>query len=104
MSRLDDILHSLAIELGVTWPGESNPETAMAEKAFDPPLHIAPNLTVSTLDAAASVVRRRMVAGDPQDESVLRRLEGAGAVNEVAEAANAFREWAETKQILLPPK
>jgi hypothetical protein len=78
----------------------------MSDFVIDPPVHLRahPEVAVRSLDDAAAVVRQ--YARDPLDskaESVLHRLEGATGMAQEAEAALAFRAWAESEGILLIP-
>jgi hypothetical protein len=77
----------------------------MSDFAIDPPVHLRePHQAIRSLDAAAGVVRR--YARDHLNttaESVLHRLEGAVTLSQAADAANAFRSWAQQQGVLLVP-
>ena len=65
----------------------------MSEFLFDPPLRLAGDVTVRTLDDKTA--RQPMIR-----DGVLRRLEGASTLEEERNAANAFRAWIEEEGIL----
>jgi hypothetical protein len=73
----------------------------MSEFLFDPPLGLAGDVTVRTLDDAAAFTRNYKTARQPIiRDGVLRRLEGASGLEEERNAANAFRAWIEEEDIL----
>jgi hypothetical protein len=69
---------------------------------FAPPLRLAPDIVVFTLDDAAAFVRSYQGSRRPaMQDSVLRRLERADSDREQKDAADAFRGWAETEGVLV---
>jgi hypothetical protein len=73
----------------------------MSEFVFEPPLPLAGNVTVRTLDDAAAFTRNCKTARQPMvREGVLRRLQAASSLGEERNAANAFRGWVEEEGIL----
>jgi hypothetical protein len=74
----------------------------MTEYKFDPPLTLAGNIVVVTLEDAAAFVRGYKVSKRPvMQDGVLRRLERADSEHQQNEAAAAFRGWAEAEGILV---
>jgi hypothetical protein len=74
----------------------------MSEFVFDPPLRLAGNVAVRTLDDAAAFTRNSEAARRPMvRDGVLRRLEAASGFEQERDAANAFRAWIEAEGILL---
>jgi hypothetical protein len=72
----------------------------MSEFVFDPPLRLAGNVTVRTLDDAATFIRNYKTSRQPMvRDGVLRRLEAASSLEEERNAANAFRAWVEEEGI-----
>jgi hypothetical protein len=72
----------------------------MSEFVFDPPLRLAGDVTVRTLDDAAAFTRTYKTAQQPMvRDGVLHRLEGASSPEEERNAANAFRAWVEEEGI-----
>ena len=75
----------------------------MSEFLFDPPLRLAGDVTVRTLDDAAAFTRNYKTARQPViRDGVLRRLEGASTLEEERNGANAFRAWVEEEGIPTP--
>jgi hypothetical protein len=74
----------------------------MSEFVFDPPLRLAGNVTVRTLDDAATFTRNYKTFRQPMvQDGVLHRLEAASSREEERNAANAFRAWVEEEGFLL---
>ena len=74
----------------------------MTEYKFDPPLTLAGNIVVVTLEDAAACVRGYKVSNRPvMQDGVLRRLERADSEHQQNEAAAAFRGWAEAEGVLI---
>jgi hypothetical protein len=73
----------------------------MREYRFDPPLTLKNGTVVRSLDDAAAIARTYKYARRPVlQESVLRRLEGAGSALQQSHAALSFRAWAELEGLL----
>ena len=74
----------------------------MSEFVFDPPLRLAGNVTVRTLDDAAAFTRNYKTSRQPMvQDGILHRLEAASSQEQERNAANAFRAWVEEEGILL---
>ena len=73
----------------------------MSEFVFEPPLRLAGNVAVLTLDDAAAYTRHYEAARWPMlRDGVLHRLEAATGLEEERNAANAFRAWVAQEGIL----
>jgi hypothetical protein len=73
----------------------------MSEFVFDPPLRLAGNVTVRTLDDAATFTRNYKTSRQPMvHDGVFHRLEAATGLEEERNAANAFRAWIEEEGIV----
>jgi hypothetical protein len=73
----------------------------MTEYVFNPPLRLAGDVTVRTLDDAAEFVRTYVGSKYPiLRDGVLHSLEGASGEERGRDAANDFRAWAEAEGLL----
>jgi hypothetical protein len=69
--------------------------------ALKPPLLLKRGCVVRTLDDAAEYARTDRIARDAlRRDGVVHRLEGAHTADQMADAANAFRAWAEGEGLL----
>ena len=73
----------------------------MAEYVFNPPLRLAREVSVRTLDDAAEYVRTYVGSKHPTwRDGVLHELEGASGEQRERAAANAFRSWVQAEGLL----
>jgi hypothetical protein len=73
----------------------------MADFVFKPPLHLARDVTVRTLDDAAEFARRYVGPRLPRRRDLMvRRLEQISGEASARIAARAFRAWAKAEGLL----
>jgi hypothetical protein len=74
----------------------------MSEFQFDPPLTLIGNIVVSTLDDAAAFLRSyRNSNWRTGQQNVLRRIEGADSEERQRQAADTFRGWAQSENVIV---
>jgi hypothetical protein len=72
-----------------------------ADSAFDPPLTLARNRVIRTIDDAVAFARSFEDATLPRSrDAVLRRLEAATTRNKRQAAASMFRTWLSAEGLL----
>ena len=73
-----------------------------SEVVFNPPLRLAPRVTVHTLREASTYAGTRLEVRRPFIQAgVLRSISAASTADQQRAAAKGFRLWAETEGLLL---